>query len=470
MKPAERFFKKRSMHKEEDRFEGLGHELQAHDIRSKGQFEPEVGTIQGQVANHALELTSPEPKSLLFENQAAPVDSNYRLNYAWLRQVKRKTCPLRWVAWNAIHNWHEFYYCEELVLRIIKKLSSLLPTVKSFRSNDFDGLSDTSNPFRSRVPKKVEFPESPISLKINKLTTDEMYELYTKDKMTSMSVQYFILKASDKEVRALAHLTAPLIPSLVCHQYGNYCIQKLIARDKKFTKWVDKYCTESLRYLTFNEYGSRTMQILVESSDNFRKLFLSHAAGDTRSITKRISYVFLVTSAINGSKSEEEILPLLKEFIIDYGRWLAKKYLKRVLVSIIQRCNNEENLSVIFDLYNHDRPFAEQFKDRYRVYIAIAFVKKDFKPALEVLKNAFQDAELFLFPGYFKLFCDIILRSRLTSGLRIINERLLDSNLYKLGLWRTSELKLKVAYLLALTSPADIFCQHTLLWKELNSL
>lgn len=469
MKPAEPFSRKRSLNKE-DRFEGLSHELQAHDIRGKCQFESAGRPLQNQVANHDLEFASPETKTVLWENQAAPVDSNYRLNYSWLRQVNRKTCPLRWVAWNTIHNWHEFYYCEELVLRIIKKLSSLLPTVKSFRSNDFDGLSDTSNPFRSRVPKKVEFPETPISLEINKLTTEEMYELYTKDKTTSMSVQYFILKASDKEVKALARLTAPLISSLVCHQYGNYCIQKLIARDQKFTNWVDKYCTESLRYLTFNEYGSRTMQILVESSDHFRKLFLSHAAGDTRSITKRISYVFLVTSAINCSKSEEEILPLLKEFIIDYVRWLAKKYLKRVLVSIIQRCNNDQNLSIIFDLYNHDRPFAEQFKDRYRVYIAIAFVKKEFKPALEVLRSSFQDAELFLLPGYFKLFCDIIFRSRLISVLRLINERLLDSDLYKLGQWRSSGLKLKVAYLLALTSPPDIFCQHTLLWKDLNAL
>ena len=416
-------------------------------------------------------ITSPNLFPVNKQDCPCPIDANFKLNYAWTAaKSKGRTHPLRWVAWNNSRNLHEFIYNEELQLRVIKRLGDLLPAVKSFRSNDFDCLSDSPISNSYRIPKKVEYPKTPISLDINKIKEHQLWKLYTEDKVLSISMQHFIIHANELTLKKIANLTFPMIHSLITHHFGNYCLQKIIMRDEAFRRETEQYCLGHLKSLVFNEYSSRTMQTLVENSDSFRRSFLNFAAGDTRSISKRISYVFLVTSAINCSKTEEEMLPLLNDLASNSDRWFGKKYMKRVIVSLIQKCSHQ-SLNLIFQLFTQKADFTDHFCDRYRVYILVAFIKRDFKQIFIELKSSLSDnLELLLEGSYFKLFCDIIFRGRIQFVLNLIFQSLIGSNLYKSGHWRSSSLNGKFAYLLALTSSPREFGLLGEIWKDLRVL
>lgn len=415
-------------------------------------------------------ITSPNLFPVNKHDCPCPIEANFKLNYAWSAHSNSGTCPLRWVAWNKSRNFHEFIYNDELQLRVIKKLGDLLPAVKSFRSNDFDGLSDSPFTNSYRVPKKVEYPKTPISLDINKIKEHQLWKLYTEDKVLSISMQHYIIHANEPTLKKIARLTVPMIHSLITHHFGNYCLQKIIMRDEDFRREAEAYCLGHLKSLVFNEYSSRTMQTLVENSDSFRRSFLTFAAGDTRSISKRISYVFLVTSAINCSKTEGEILPLLTDLAINNDRWLGKKYMKRVIVSLIQKCSYE-SLNLIYQLFTEKVAFTDHFGDRYRVYIVVAFIKRDFQQIVTELKSSLKDKlAILLEESYFKLFCDIIFRGRLHFVLTLIFQSLIGSNIYKSGHWRSSSLRDKLSYLLALTSSPQDFSFLGELWKDLKLL
>lgn len=428
--------------------------------------------VDGQDAMEGEQGRFKSTNLLPVNNESSPhsLEANLKFNFSWRPRSGELSCPIRWVAWNTFLKKHEFVYSEELQLRVIKKLGELLPAVKSFRSNDFDHLSDNPNGSSYRVPKKVDYPETLISVDLKNLSSRELWRLYTEDKSQSISMQYLIMEADDTVLRQIAKLTLPMIHSLICHHFGNYCLQKIIARDKGFRKETELYCLDHLRSLVYNEYSSRTMQTLVETSDSFRKAFLSFAAGDTKGISKRISYVFLVTSAVNCAKGEDEILPLLGDFIKNRERWLGKKYMKRVIVSLIQKSSNS-TLSTISELFNRDSTIPDHFNDRYRVYIVVAFIKREFQPMITSLKDALSsDLGSVIQASYFKLFCDIIFRNKITHITSLIFESLVSSHLYSSGMWKSNGFTLKFVYLLCLTASPAQFSTLIPLLKELNLL
>lgn len=428
--------------------------------------------VDGQTGTERENKRFTSTNLILLNNESSPPqpETNYKFNYAWKPQQREQLCLVRWVAWNHLLKKHEFVFSEELQLRVIKKLGDLLPAVKSFRSNDFDHLSDNPSGSTYRIPKKVDYPETLISVDLKTLSSRDLWKLYTEDKYQSISMQYLIMEAEDVVLKQIAKLTLPMIHSLICHHFGNYCLQKIIARDKGFRKETERYCLDHLRNLVYNEYSSRTMQTLAETSDSFRKAFLNFAAGDTKGISKRISYVFLVTSAVNCAKSEEELTPLLADFVKNRDRWLGKKYMKRVIVSLIQKSSNK-TLHNIWDLFNLDSTIPDHFNDRYRVYIVVAFIKREFQPTIAALKESLSgDLGSVIQTSYFKLFCDIIFRNKITFITSIIFASLISSQLYASGMWRSKGLTCKFIYLLCLTASPAQFNKLIPLLKELDFL
>ena len=395
------------------------------------------------------------------------LEQKYRLNYTAFRLLRKQPPPLRWVKWNNVTCNHDFLYNEDLQLRVIKRLGEFLPAVKSFRSNDFEHLSDGPNQTPIRIPKKMEYPETQISIDLATVNSRQLWHLYTHEKMRSIAMQRFILEADDLTLEVVSKLTVPLIPDLIINNLGNYCLQKIISRDEAFRSLIEKYCLENLKTLVYNEYSSRTMQSLVENSDFFRKWFLNFAAGDTKGISKRISYVFLVTSAIGCAKSEDEVLPLVADVLKSRDRWFGKKYMKRIVVSLIQKCSLCV-LNILAEMFYDGAQFHEHFNDRYKVYIVVAFIKREHQQTITSFRASMKThLEFMIEASYFKLFADIIFRSRLGSISRLIHDSLENSELYFSGNWRSKTFPYRFAYFLALTATAEQFSFLSSLWQEL---
>ena len=305
---------------------------------------------------------------------------------------------------------------------------------------------------------------------MEKLSSSKLYELFTENKEQSIAMQHFIQEADEDVVTRISKLTSPLVPKLIFHKFGNYCLQKLILNEHHFREEFERFCLEKIEALVFNEYSSRTLQTLIENSDIFRKYFLAICATNTKSITKSISYVFLVTSAINCSTSEEEILPLINDLFYHPQRWFSKKYLKRVLVSLIYKCE-PSFLKKIEVLFRQQGSLVAHFEDRYKVYIVLAFLKRGSQPCIQALKHslAYQLREL-INTNFFKLFVDLLFRSRKWSVLSLIFDGVYSSQVATNGLYQLNNETCKIAYFLAICSRPEQFSQLVHIWRGLNLL
>lgn len=398
--------------------------------------------------------------------------SPYRFNYEMNSQDPKDVRPLRWISWNLEKKYHELLFREEVQLRLIKRLADMLPAVKSFRSNDFDFMSDDDKRSVKDKPLQmlVEKPPKNIKIDMEILSSNKLYDLFTANKEQSIAMQQFIQDASEGVVAKISKLTTPLIPRLIFHKFGNYCLQKLILNNKPFREDFERHCLEKIEALVFNEYSSRTLQTLIETSDLFRRYFLAFCATNTKTITKSISYVFLVTSAINCSKSEEEILPLVNDLIYHPQRWFSKKYLKRVLVSLIHKCE-PSFLRKIESLFKLQGSFVAHFDDRYKVYIILAFLKRDYLPCIQSLKHSLSSqVDELIQTNFFKLFVDLLFRSRKWDVLSLIFDGVFRSKIAIRGLNKLNNDTCKVAYFLAICSRPEQFSQQVQIWKGLNLL
>lgn len=396
--------------------------------------------------------------------------SRLKFNYEMPSQKPQDTRPLCWISWDREKKTHSHLYREEVQLRLVKCLADMLPAVKSFRSNDFDFMtSDKESSKKSNIVEKlVTNPIDNFDIDVKKMSSSKLYELFTENKEQSIVMQHFIEDANEGDVAKISELAVPLIPKLIFHKFGNYCLQKLIVNNKHFREEFESYCLERIESLVFNEYSSRTLQTLIESGELFRRYFLAFCATNTKTITKSISYVFLVTSAINCSKSEEELLPLINDLFYHPQRWFSKKYLKRVLVSLIHK-SEISFLRRIELLFRQQGSFVSHFEDRYKVYIVLALLKREYAPCIQALKHslAYQIDEL-IQTNFFKLFVDLLFRSRKWDMLSMIFQGVSNSQIFKRGLDQLNNDTCKVAYFLAISSRPEQFSQLVHIWKNLN--
>ena len=95
------------------------------------------------------------------------------------------------------------------------------------------------------------------------------------------------------------------------------------------------YCYNNFERLAKNEYASRVMQALVTESSDFRTFTLNTLIQSNDLIANHIPAVFLASSAIRHSHSNQEYLGFRDLYFAN--RYLLKsKHFKRVLVSVVE--------------------------------------------------------------------------------------------------------------------------------------
>jgi hypothetical protein len=138
-------------------------------------------------------------------------------------------------------------------------------------------------------------------------------DLATSSKESSMSLQGFVSECSQSEAKAIGERLAPFYELLITHQFGNYVLQRLIAREATAKAILSELCKQRISTLVQNEYSSRVMQLLIENSPEFRVFTADFFGKHFAKVVNLPPACHLLIACIKNSSSISEL-----DFIIEY--------------------------------------------------------------------------------------------------------------------------------------------------------
>jgi len=201
----------------------------------------------------------------------------------------------------------------------------------------------------------------------------------TGDKTSALSLQEVIDSCAEICLERLSNFGEHNLSELIIHKFGSYTVQRLMARNPGFQEIVINYCQARIDFLASNDFASRVMQHLVQSSHSFRSFALGYAQKDIYSFVKDFSSVFFVSAAIIASDNEIEKDILTNKLAKQPKKWLANKYFKRLLVAYIQTCG-QAGLDQVFDILRKQVQLSDILKDKYLTLVLLAFLERSYRP------------------------------------------------------------------------------------------
>lgn len=285
-----------------------------------------------------------------------------------------------------------------LIKKIEESLSQLLPQTQ---------IEDTSRTNSSPV---VNQPETSIS--VHQLSPEEIHDLFTKDRESSMAVQSYILTCSSSVFDHLVQFVFLDFRKLITDKFGNYILQKAFYRSQLLRSEVVIYCQCNFFRLACNEFASRCMQVLVEFEPGFRKFCLKAFEANTSKYISYISAVFLLSIAIRRAESLSEYIFVRKILVADPETQMASKYFKRILVTFVEVCPSSE-LPIIFRTIDLNSNICSHFREKFNSYLFLQFLEREYTPVWKLLERTLLTEPVLLTTAkYFFFMLDKLLSRR----------------------------------------------------------
>lgn len=212
---------------------------------------------------------------------------------------------------------------------------------------------------------------------------------------------------------------------LSTHKFGHRIIKSMIGVHIELSNRVANYFALKFDKLATNEFASRIMQKLVDTSSAFRQYCLKRFSKNKSLWLLSIAGLFVLTSCMRSSQPEE--YSFVTDAIFErYDNTIQSKNLKRVLVSVIESCN-DELLDFIYRFLDMEDKIVYYFEDKFMTYILIAFMKRDYMPAIRLICRKIEsDFKVLLSTTYFKLLANKMISVGTNEVLDSINFSLLQ--------------------------------------------
>lgn len=190
----------------------------------------------------------------------------------------------------------------------------------------------------------------------------------------NLAFQSFLESLDEKDCKEIAAQMVPRIPYFMVEKHGNYVIKKMIDYDKDFMKSVECYCRKNFKALADDEYSSRVMQSLVDSSPEFLDFVVDHFKKDLKPTFTKISLMFILVAAIRKAASQKRF-----EFLIDYMEANPQvfdiKLFKRILISFIQYATEDEVLAT-WNVVINAQNLEALLKDRFGSLLFLMLIRR----------------------------------------------------------------------------------------------
>lgn len=254
--------------------------------------------------------------------------------------------------------------------------------------------------------------------------SSQVIELCVCSKEYSMAIQKYIDASSEIEMAKMLSAISSKLSTLSTDKFGNYVIQKLVAKSPELLSRFAKLTLTSNTFIRFasNEYSSRIMQVCAKISSPFCSKIFVLAQTNFAKVVGSSGSTFLLSACIKHSVSESEYLFVLDYLIENSQFWLGIKLFKRVLVSIISVCSDQTIDRVFTELEGLlDNPMI--FKEKYSVLLLVSLLQRGHSPSVRIAcRLVSSNNEELLRMKHFRFFFASVVESRISPVLDKIFE------------------------------------------------
>lgn len=229
----------------------------------------------------------------------------------------------------------------------------------------------------------IKFKEADIQFCTNK----EVLNLATENKQVALCLQTFISECSETALQRMCLLAFFNLKYLIVHPFGNYAIQRLVARDPRFAESLIFICKENFDFLAKNEYSSRVLECLIQHHSEFRRYAVKQFQRKFLEYLLCRSSAFLISTVIKESLMRREVFfDFTQQKNLKF--WLSKKHFKRVFITFVE--NAEQSLAeILFNrLIKIFAPF-DLMKDRLYCLLLVAFAVKGITKVFQLVIRGF---------------------------------------------------------------------------------
>ena len=230
------------------------------------------------------------------------------------------------------------------------------------------------------------------------LNSDEVASLLlhhsSLGKISSMAVQVGMLVLNKDEQIAFSDILLLNMGLLMVDRYASYVLQAMSLIDENFAMQLSTYCQENFTLLVKDEFASRVMQNLAERSDKFRDYCFRSLESNPCIFQTDIPAVFLASTCIRNAKSQAEFF-FFGDMIQNYPNFLTSRYSKRIIVSYIENCTEEE-LDITFYRVKVQGKLSILLKDKYYAYIILMFVQRGSQLMINEIYNTIKSQPLLI--------------------------------------------------------------------------
>lgn len=267
----------------------------------------------------------------------------------------------------------------------MKDLDSLCDELKSFLATK--GLLKENPSGELAIPgtfmMEDNLSENLDRLVLENLNSEELLQISTASKSSSVRVQCFISECTQKELEIMMEKLKPFFESLIVDQFGSFVLQRLLANFAPSIPLIETLCYQEFKNLSSNQYSSRVMQLLIEKSKEFCEFSLSYFRANFEQAISMSSACHLLVAALKNVKLAQS-----RDFVLDRLRQkpglIGNRFFHRVLLTYVYLGTQEQLDDVASELRVGFR-LAKLFNRRATNTIVLTLIKRGHQETINAL-------------------------------------------------------------------------------------
>lgn len=220
----------------------------------------------------------------------------------------------------------------------------------------------------------------------SKLDSDQSLDLIIANKKLSLAFQQLVWTCWFGKFSHISNSILKGIKRLISHHLGNYILQKIVEKDIIVREATEVICRDNFGELCTDQYASRVIQTLIETSESFRVFATGYFREHAWTLIESMPAVYLFVTVIKCSKADSEIRFVRDMIASNYSDVLEGKYMKRIAVSYLIKVK-EESLPELFLLFKLKKKLSlvKLFNDKFLPYVLLTFICRGYSPAIGLL-------------------------------------------------------------------------------------